>query len=53
MKIAKKRKIDKNKPNNQNISEKVKFDKKLNFSHDINLKINGAIVILRLSTICG
>ena len=34
--------LDKNKPNNQNISEKVNFNKDFNRFHDTNLKINGA-----------
>ena len=49
--------INKNRPNNQNISEKVKFDKNFNWLGktlcDINLKINGTIVIPQFSTICG
>ena len=48
--------VNKNNPNNQNICEKVKFDKDFIWGrlfHDINLKNNGAIVILQFSTICG
>ena len=49
--------VDKNKPNNQNIAEKVKFDKDFNWLgrlfYIINIKINGAIVIFLVSFICG
>ena len=53
--------INKNKPKNQNICQKVNFDKGLTkisidwerLFHDSNLKIDGAIVIPRFSTSFG
>ena len=48
--------VNQSKRNNQKICKKVKFDKDLNWLrllfHDINLKNNGAILILQFSNIC-
>ena len=48
--------VNKNKPNNQSICEKVKFDKDFidcgGLFHDINDKNNNAIVIFHFSTLC-